>query len=305
MSNPLDDLLFGAAKGEIPRMQQALRLGACIDEPEPPQGGPLGNGYTALQYAAQAGERQAFEWLLDHGASLTAGSQPVCIASLTLNSTEGQPLWERALAAGAPLDRVNERGDNLLHMAAMQRRPWAVTDLLARGFDPNARNHEGQTPMHLAAYFGNSIPTFLALLRGGADIDAQDNFGCRPIHRPAARQFDSAVLTLVALGASTWGVLSDNDFTNQYLRRRTPLQAALEVRDAELLMHVLEAPGMEASAVRAALPVLDTAPGSAVVSGSPVSPQDLRSILTSWLAQHEARMALNSINRHPGTLARP
>ncbi|KJS59147.1 ankyrin repeat domain-containing protein [Streptomyces rubellomurinus] len=73
-----------------------------------------------------------------------------------------------ALAAGAPADLTNDRGDTLLMLAAYHGHAPAVEALLAGGADPDRANDRGQTPL-AGAVFKGAEEVVEALLAGGAD----------------------------------------------------------------------------------------------------------------------------------------
>ena len=60
----------------------------------------------------------------------------------------------------------------------------ALLDLLNSPRNPNARNEEGDTPMHIAATFGH-FDMVQWLIHAGAEIDAWDPEGQMPIHSAA------------------------------------------------------------------------------------------------------------------------
>lgn len=278
MSEALKALVRGASSGNIELMEDALGEGAPIDEPV--------NSMSALQEAARNDQPQAFLWLLDHGADINATRHPATVARLIIQSRDGAKIWEPALAAGAALDDLDEKGFNLLHLAAAHEKLWAVESLLGLGFDPNGRSKAGLTPLHRLALVSNdfprSFPLYKALLDAGADLDAEDRIGCRPIHRAVAKGFGKQVQMLVALGASTWGVISSKDDTNAILRG-TPLRAALKCGVPELLLHALQTtPGMN---TQAALDAIEE-----------IANPHLIKILRSWAAQSAASDALLDIH---------
>ncbi|WP_329570857.1 ankyrin repeat domain-containing protein [Kitasatospora sp. NBC_01266] len=75
------------------------------------------------------------------------------------------------LAAGAPVNLANDRGDTLLMLAAYHGHAPVVRLLLAGGADPNQANDRGQTPL-AGTVFKGAAEALDALLEGGADPHA-------------------------------------------------------------------------------------------------------------------------------------
>jgi hypothetical protein len=101
-------------------------------------------------------------------------------------------------------------GDTALHIAAAAHDPGIVSDLIARGADPHARNRRGAEPLHYAADGRPGAPGWNAeaqaevvrlLIAAGADPNAADRRGVMPLHRAVRTRSAAAVRALLAGGA--------------------------------------------------------------------------------------------------------
>lgn len=82
------------------------------------------------------------------------------------------------------VDARDADGSTPLHCAAWKGHAAVVTALLASGADPNARNaneHWGDTPLHAAAH-GNQRAVAEVLLASGASVEAVNPAGRTPLH---------------------------------------------------------------------------------------------------------------------------
>lgn len=84
-----------------------------------------------------------------------------------------------ALNAGADPNARNEQKQTALHLAASLGLVGFARLLLDRGADPNARNDQGQTPLHLAVSNHNYYVA-KALVENGAEIQVRDNQNMLP-----------------------------------------------------------------------------------------------------------------------------
>ena len=168
-------VLLAASSGKAATLAQLLKHGGDASVKSR-------DGHTLLQTAAKSGQPDAVEYLLKTGATLDVFT--ACVTG-------------RAAALKEFLDKDNR----LAH--ARDPQGWTLLHWLARGFwgrnDPaamagvllpykpeiDARNKDGETPLHLAAHWGK-VELIRWLVANGATVDAADNRGRTPLAR--ARQ---------------------------------------------------------------------------------------------------------------------
>lgn len=103
----------------------------------------------------------------------------------------------KAIAAGASLEARDRFGYTPLMWAVMRQRAGLVDTLLARGADVRARDLLfGYTALHFAAE-GPSIEITSALLRAGAEVDAEADTGDTPFEMACRAAIDSQVNLLL------------------------------------------------------------------------------------------------------------
>ena len=152
-----------ARRGDLEEVRRLLREGADANA-------PLGDGMTALHWAAQRGDQEIGAALLHAGASTSAGTR---------------------IGRYTPL-----------HLASRSARRAMVALLLDAGADPSARTtNSGATPLHLAAASGDP-EVVAALANADADVDARESaWGQTPLIFAAAAGRTAAVRVLLESGA--------------------------------------------------------------------------------------------------------
>ena len=131
---------------------------------------PLGDGMTALHWAAERGDAAMTTALLKAGAKVTpttrnGGYTPLHIAARAGNGAVVQAL----LAGGADHKVLTATGVTALHLAAQSGDVAGVNALVARKADLNARETTwGQTPLMFAAA-SDRPGAVAALLKAGAN----------------------------------------------------------------------------------------------------------------------------------------
>ena len=80
---------------------------------------------------------------------------------------------EKRIAAGADISGKDDTGATVLHHAAIRGRHEMIKILLQAGGDVNAKMRNNNTPLHMAILGGAKKDVLLALLEGGANVNAQ------------------------------------------------------------------------------------------------------------------------------------
>lgn len=169
--------LLNAALAEHRDMVQLLLdRGADVNAAVRPRPGSppnlSGDGYTALHYAADSGNKAIAELLLARGARVNAqaasGETPLMVAVI-----KGfKSVAEMLIAHGAGVNARNNEGKSILIVGIERNHPSIVEMLLASKADVNLASKDGYTAL-IAAVNGGQPETVKVLLEHGADARAQ------------------------------------------------------------------------------------------------------------------------------------
>lgn len=226
-SRPLD---IASMAGQIEMVKFLLARGAEIDQKD-------NNGSSPMSFAVSRGQIEVVELLITRGADLSGAHRNGIDGLLQRAAELGHlKLVEMLLARGADLHFAHELGSTALHRAAQMGHTEVVTYLLEHGADANAPDNRGSTPLIRAVWRNRpaAIPTLLAhgarvdqctwqerqtplhcaalngcaetvqaLLAGGANADARDAAGRRPIDLAARHGHGGLVELLAAHGTGS------------------------------------------------------------------------------------------------------
>ena len=151
-----------AMSGDRTTVRTLLKEGADVNA-------AMGDGMTALHWAAKKGDVELAQMLLYAGANVKAmtrlgGFTPIIMASETGNAQ----MIDMLIKAGADAKVATTNGTTPLMLAAVAGRADAVKLLLDAGVDANAtENARGETALMFAANY-NRVDAIKALLAGGA-----------------------------------------------------------------------------------------------------------------------------------------
>ncbi len=183
-----------------------LLLGAGADPAQ------AGNRGTPLVQALEGGHYATAGLLLDTMKAQAGVGQAELDAALYV-AAKGRDvdLARRLIAEGADPDgHAGYFGESALHGAALRSSTEMIELLVAAGADLEARMRDGETPLFIAAKYGQAA-TLRALLEAGAEPDARDGRSLTPLaaavayrHEPDWRiGFDDGTRTNAELASST------------------------------------------------------------------------------------------------------
>lgn len=201
----------------------------------------------ALSVAARDGEDAIVDRLIEQGFSARF-TEEGCNALHTVAKLGRGAMALKLIKLGTPVDAACDNdGFTPLMVAAQEANDEVARVLLAHGAQPDARDHNGRTALHWAAYgyrpaevhiyrdigkphdtvFKPPAPPLAMkiLLDEKANIDAVDNDGNTALHQAVMMEASTAVELLVSRGAR-------RDLRNN--ERKTALDLAVERRQTEI-----------------------------------------------------------------------
>ena len=162
---PTGSVADAAMQGNRDAVRALLKDGADVNT-------ALGDGMTALHYAASKHDVEMAKILLYAGANVKATTRIGGYTPLLIASRDGDaPMIETLLASGADANSATTNGTTALMLASAAGHVDAVKALLAKNANINAKESvKGETPIAFAAAFGRA-DVIRELAARGADVN--------------------------------------------------------------------------------------------------------------------------------------
>jgi len=111
------------------------------------------------------------------------------------------PAVRALLESGEDVNKRDPQGQTALHLAAYFDRPVTLKALIEAGADVNAHDSsKGNTPLYFAAQEDNPM-IVMELIKAGADVNLARPNGATPLHMAAQQGHESCVVALIRDGA--------------------------------------------------------------------------------------------------------
>jgi ankyrin repeat protein len=164
-AGPSQALAYAARSGQVAAMKVLIKAGAVVDGADAKD-----HARTALIEACEAGQLEAARVLLDAGARID------------LRDDEGRTPLHWAVRAARPVELHLYPPGEGLHATVFQPQASAplVAMLVARGAKLELADDEGNTPLHVAAFW-DAAAAARVLIRAGAKRFARNAEGKTPL----------------------------------------------------------------------------------------------------------------------------
>jgi hypothetical protein len=124
------------------------------------------------------------------------------MAASSADSEEAVAKVDVLLADGADIHITSSSGQNLCHIAAIQRNTTLLEKVLLARVSHMKRDVEGNTPLHYACAVADNNMVIMILVDAGVDVNETNYAGVSPLYHALASQHVSNITPLIKTGVS-------------------------------------------------------------------------------------------------------
>ena len=159
-----------------------------------------------VHYAAAVDSTDAIRFLVTTGGAEVNVRDKDLMTPIHIAATKGSlNALQLLLDFGAKIDAIDSFGNSAVHWAALNGQDDILDELILREANLSCVNHNGITPLHLAASsrIGASALDVLLTNKDKIDVNARDKYGRTPLHLAAKYGRHNMINDLIRCGANT------------------------------------------------------------------------------------------------------
>jgi len=191
---PSEPLVKAALANDLNKVRELVLSGVSVNIRD------KATDLTALDYAAQNGNRELLKFLIGEGADVNGGGEKHRTPLMELGTQALSDMVGDLVTAGAKVNLKDTEGDTALGEAAAYNDSGLLRALLDAGAKLNEQNQNGQTALMRAAE-NNMVGNVRLLLNAGADFNIRDKEGKTIVNYARAANNDAILRLMASYGA--------------------------------------------------------------------------------------------------------